>query len=308
MSIGKKGLGRGISSLINDYDNTSFEAKKLEETGAKIEEIPIENIKPNPNQPRKKFDSNALNELKESIENQGVIIPLIVEEIAKNSYIIIAGERRYRASKLAKLDKLPCIVRTFSDVQRMEVALIENIQRENLNPVEEARAYSYLITNQGIKQEELGKKVGKSRSTITNSLRLLNLPADMLDALEEGKYTSGHARALLSVDNPADREILYSKILKEGLSVRQSENIAMQLNNGSRASNLPVKKISGKVKSEDILEIEDKFLKVTGCKVELKGKINKGKIVIPFTNTRELERIYQIISKGDILFEDSEEI
>lgn len=109
MSIGKKGLGRGISSLINDYDNTSFEAKKLEETGAKIEEIPIENIKPNPNQPRKKFDSNALNELKESIENQGVIIPLIVEEIAKKSYIIIAGERRYRASKLAKLDKLPAL-------------------------------------------------------------------------------------------------------------------------------------------------------------------------------------------------------
>ena len=309
MSINRKGLGKGIGSLIGDYDSSTFEVKKLEESGAKVVDIDIKNIKPNPNQPRKTFDTDLLNELKDSIESNGVIIPLIVEEIAKDSYIIVAGERRYRASKMAGLKTVPCIVRSFSDMQRMEVALIENIQREDLNPVEEARAYSYLITNQGIKQEDLAKRVGKSRSTITNSIRLLNLPEKMLDSLSEGKFSAGHARAILSVENPADREILYSKIMKDSISVRQAEALATQLNNGSRAKNEETTKILAvKTKPEEIMEIEDKFLQATGCKVEVKGKISKGKLIIPYTNTKELERIYQMISRGDILFEDSEEI
>lgn len=307
MPIKKHGLGKGISSLIDEY---SYEAKKLEETGAKVQEIEIDKIKPNPNQPRKKFDPNALIELRDSIIEQGLIQPILVEEIADESYIIIAGERRYRASKMAGLKTIPAIVRSFTDLQRMEVSLIENIQREDLNPVEEARAYSYLLTQSGISQDELAKKVGKGRSTITNSVRLLNLSQKMLDSLENGDFSSGHARALLSVESPADREILYEKILNENLSVRQAEELAANLNKGVRA----VKKISEEKpssnisKSPEILQLEEKFLSATGCRVEIKGKykngvMKKGKIVIPFASEEELERIYQIISPGGDLYE-----
>ncbi len=307
MPIKKHGLGRGISSLIDEY---SYETKKLEETGAKVQEIELDKIKPNPNQPRKKFDPDALMELRDSIIEQGLIQPILVEEIAENYYIIIAGERRYRASKMAGLKTIPAIVRSFTDLQRMEVSLIENIQREDLNPVEEARAYSYLLTQSGISQDELAKKVGKGRSTITNSIRLLNLSQKMLDSLENGEFSSGHARALLSVDNPADRDILFSKIISDSLSVRQAEELANNLNNGVRAV---VKPSGTKVaikgsKSPEILQLEEKFLSATGCRVEIKGKykngvMKKGKIVIPFTSEEELERIYQIISPGDDLYD-----
>ena len=307
MPIKKHGLGRGISSLIDEY---SYEAKKLEESGAKVQEIELEKIKPNPNQPRKKFDPDALMDLRDSILEQGLIQPILVEEIADDNYIIIAGERRYRASKMAGLKTIPAIVRSFTDLQRMEVSLIENIQREDLNPVEEAKAYSYLLTQSGISQDELAKKVGKGRSTITNSLRLLNLSAKMLDALENGEFSSGHARALLSVENPADRDILFSKIINEGLSVRQAEELAANLNKGSRAvlKTSEPKAVAVSSKSPEILQLEEKFLSATGCRVEIKGKykngvMKKGKIVIPFTSEEELERIYQIISPGNDLYD-----
>ena len=310
MPISKKhGLGRGINSLIDEY--STYEVKKLEETGSKIMEIDISSIKPNPNQPRKTFDPDALMDLSSSIKAQGVLQPILVEEIADNVYVIVAGERRYRAAKLAGLRKIPCIVRSFSDLQRMEISLIENIQRENLNPVEEARAFSYLLTQAGIKQEELAQRIGKGRSTITNSLRLLNLPEKMLEGLEKGYITSGHARALLSVENPADQEVLFSRIISEDLSVRQAEALATELNNGKRAVNiLPLKeeKPSASAKSPEILSIEEKFLSATGCRVEIKGKykngvIKKGKILIPFTSEEELERIYQMLAPGSDLYE-----
>ncbi|MBP5163561.1 MAG: ParB/RepB/Spo0J family partition protein [Spirochaetales bacterium] len=305
----KHGLGRGINSLIDEY--STYEVKKLEETGSKIMEIDVSSIKPNPNQPRKTFDPDALMDLSSSIKAQGVLQPILVEEIADNVYVIVAGERRYRAAKLAGLRKIPCIVRSFSDLQRMEISLIENIQRENLNPVEEARAFSYLLTQAGIKQEELAQRVGKGRSTITNSLRLLNLPEKMLEGLEKGYITSGHARALLSVENPADQEVLFSRIISEDLSVRQAEALANELNNGKRAINtLPIKeeKPSASTKAPEILSIEEKFLSATGCRVEIKGKyrngvIKKGKILIPFTSEEELERIYQMLAPGSDLYE-----
>ena len=307
MSIKKHGLGRGISSLIDEY---SYETKKLEETGAKVQEIELEKIKPNPNQPRKKFDPDALIELRDSIIEQGLIQPILVEEIADDRYIIIAGERRYRASKMAGLKTIPAIVRSFTDLQRMEVSLIENIQREDLNPVEEAKAYSYLLTQLGISQDELAKKVGKGRSTITNSIRLLNLSEKMLDSLENGEFTSGHARALLSVENPADRDILFSKIISDNLSVRQAEELAANLNKGIRAiaNKQETKPAVQSSKSPEILQLEEKFLSATGCRVEIKGKykngvMKKGKIVIPFTSEDELERIYQIIAPGDDLYD-----
>ena len=310
MPISKKhGLGRGINSLIDEY--STYEVKKLEETGSKIMEIDVSSIKPNPNQPRKTFDPDALMDLSSSIKAQGVLQPILVEEIADNVYVIVAGERRFRAAKLAGLRKIPCIVRSFSDLQRMEISLIENIQRENLNPVEEARAFSYLLTQAGIKKEDLAQRVGKGRSTITNSLRLLNLPEKMLEGLEKGYITSGHARALLSVENPADQEVLFSRIISEDLSVRQAEALATELNNGKRAVNtLPLKeeKPSVSAKSPEILSIEEKFLSATGCRVEIKGKykngvIKKGKILIPFTSEEELERIYQMLAPGADLYE-----
>lgn len=310
MPINKKhGLGRGINSLIDEY--STYEVKKLEETGSKVLEIDISNIRPNPNQPRKVFDSDSLMELRDSIISQGVLQPILVEEIAENVYVIVAGERRYRAAKMAGLKTVPCIVRNFTDLQRMEVSLIENIQRESLNPVEEARAYAYLLTQSGIKQDELAKKVGKSRPAIANSVRILNLPDKMLDALEKGYFTSGHARALLSVENPADQEILFSKIIDEDLSVRQAETLAQDLNSGKRAVNkLPLEEKPAK--SDDrapvLVHLEEKFLSATGYKVEIKGKvkngiIKKGKVLIPFTSEEELEQIYQILAPGDELYE-----
>lgn len=308
MPFKKSSLGRGISSLIDDY--APYEAKKLEETGAKVVDIDVNLIKPNPNQPRKNFDPDALMELRDSILSQGIIQPILVEDIADNAYVIVSGERRYRAAKLAGLKTVPCIVRNFTDLQRMEVSLIENIQRENLNPVEEARAYSYLLTQSGIKQEDLAKKVGKSRPSIANSLRILNLPEKMLDALEMGQYTAGHARAILSVQNPADQEILFNKILDNELSVRQAETLAAELNTGKRAVNVSKTGTDKKtkVKAQEILDIEEKFLSATGCKVEIKGKykngaIRKGKILIPFKSEEELERIYQILAPGDELYD-----
>ncbi|MBR1582725.1 MAG: ParB/RepB/Spo0J family partition protein [Spirochaetales bacterium] len=310
MPINKKhGLGRGINSLIDEY--STYEVKKLEETGSKVLEIDISSIRPNPNQPRKVFDPDALMELRDSIISQGVLQPILVEEIAENVYVIVAGERRYRAAKMAGLKTVPCIVRNFTDLQRMEVSLIENIQRESLNPVEEARAYAYLLTQSGIKQDELAKKVGKSRPAIANSVRILNLPDKMLDALEKGYFTSGHARALLSVENPADQEILFSKIIDEDLSVRQAETLAQDLNSGKRAVNkLPLEEKPAK--SDDrapvLVHLEEKFLSATGYKVEIKGKvkngiIKKGKVLIPFTSEEELEQIYQILAPGDELYE-----
>lgn len=309
MSVKQHGLGRGISSLIEGYDNSAFEAKKLESVGVKVQEIELSKIKANPNQPRKSFDADALEELSLSIKEQGVIQPLLVEELTTDKYIIIAGERRYRAAKLAGLKTVPCLVRRYTDVQRMEVSLIENIQRENLNPVEEAQAYQYLLSQQEIKQEDLAKKLGKSRSAIANSLRLLNLPAAMLDSLKAGSFSAGHARALLSLENPADREILYQSIIKDGISVRQAEKLAQNLNNGSRAvnRNLPgMRDNDGKNKSEEIRDLEEKFLSATGCNVEIKGKIKKGKVVIQYKGVEELERIYQLLSGGDDLFEKEE--
>ena len=314
MPINKKhGLGKGIDALINDY--STYEVKKLEETGAKVLEIDISHIKQNPNQPRKNFDPDALMELRDSILSQGILQPLLVEEIADEVYVIIAGERRYRAAKLAGLKSVPCIVRSFSDIQRMEVSLIENIQRESLNPVEEARAYTYLLSQSGITQEELAKKVGKSRPSIANSIRILNLPDKMLECLEKGYFSPGHARALLSVENPAEQEILFSKIIDEDLTVRQAEALAADLNNGKRAINkLPLDNKGDKqtAKAPEILNFEEKFLSATCCRVEIKGKykngvVKKGKIVIAFENkdkeSDELARIYQLLVPGGDLYE-----
>ena len=309
----KHGLGKGIGSLMNDYSFDSVLENALGMTpdkdqsheGVSVLTIPLANIRTNPRQPRKEFDEASLKELASSIQKQGVLQPILVEEIAPGEYSIVAGERRYRASKMAGLETIPALVKDFTDLQRLEVSLIENIQRENLNPIEEAKAYAYLIQEAGITQEELSSRVGKNRSTISNSMRLLQLTGTMQHDLLSGKFTAGQARALLSVVNPADREILYRSVLEKDLSVRATEQLASQFNQGKRVAYQDKKKRSIKSlpKSPDIISVEDKFLHAVGSQVEVKGSLEKGKLEIPYTSSEELERLYQLLAPGADLFE-----
>lgn len=263
--------------------------------------VSIDNIQVNPDQPRKAFDENSLQELAESVRKQGILQPLLVEEFAPGKFSIIAGERRYRAARIAGLDKIPVLVRRLNEIQRIEVALIENIQREDLNPVDEAAAYQFLIQKSGLTQEEIAKRVGKNRSTITNSLRLLQLPDSIKDDLVSGLITAGHARAILSCINPSDRIILRNRIVDKELSVRAAEAEAEALNQGKKL--ILKKKASQKNKDAEIISIEDKFLMAFGTHVEVKGSARRGKLIIPYSTTRELERIYALL-KDDQLFDE----
>lgn len=312
-AIKKHGLGKGIGSLMQDYSLDSVldnafglgGMKTSDLKGQTILEVELEHIRANPHQPRKEFNEEALRELAASIQREGVLQPILVEEIAPGQYSIIAGERRFRASKLAGLSRVPVLVKDFTQMQRLEVSLIENIQRENLNPIEEARAYAYLIQEAGITQEELSKRMGKNRSTISNSLRLLQLSPSMQNDLVSGRFSAGQARAILSVVNPADREILYKTVMEKDLSVRATEQLASEFNKGKRAAFQAKKKRAKKslAKSPDLIAVEDKFLHVVGAQVEVKGSLNKGKLEIPFSSSEELERLYQLLAPNQELFE-----
>ncbi len=289
--MSKRALGKGLESLIQQYEEeseTSFDEG--------VKDIQIKLVIPNPDQPRKTFDEEALEELADSIREQGVIQPIIVEENG-GRYIIIAGERRFRASRLAGLDTIPGLIRKYTREQKLEIALIENIQREDLNSIEEARAYLSLMNNLDLSQETVAQKVGKKRSTIANSLRLLKLPEDMQESLKKGDISAGHARAILSVLNPSDMRILFSRITSNGLSVRESEQQAASLNIGVRKAALPQAKA---VYSPDpeIRRIEQKFLDVLGTKVTVKGGLKKGKIEIAYYSLDDLERIYDLLVKN----------
>jgi len=307
--VAKRGLGKGIGSLIGDYslDNSSFSGDKsayTDDNNNSVIMLGVDKINSNPAQPRKHFDTNALQELADSIKEQGVLQPILVEESpdVPGHFIIVAGERRFRASKLAELKHIPSLIKNFTEEQRLEVALIENIQRENLNPIEEAQAYRFLIDQAALSQDELSKRIGKKRSTIANSLRLLNLNGEIQQSLKEGVITAGHARALLSVVNPADQEILYTRILKDSLSVRQAEIEGKSLNEGSRAVQKKIRKKELIEKPVEVRRIEEKFLEALGTKVSLKGSLKKGKLEISFYSPDDLERVYQLLSKNDGLF------
>lgn len=288
--------------------------------------LPIEKLKPNPYQPRKNFDEQALNELSISIKKHGVLQPLLVEKITDDEYRIIAGERRYRASLLADIKTIPVIIKEFSNLDRMEIAVTENVQRENLNPIEEAMAYYYLISEGGLSQEEVSERIGKSRSAIANAVRLLYLPQPMQDAILEGKITSGHARALLMVKAPSDRETLFNMIVNDGLSVRTAENLASDFNNGGRLfqkTTIQDNKQTGNNKldqtdiqlddkqnsmydREIITTIQDKFIKVLGTNVRLSGTFNKGKLILSYNSYEALERIFEKAGGKAPLIEDEE--
>jgi ParB family chromosome partitioning protein len=287
--MSKKALGKGIGALFRDIDeqiNTRT-----------IIEIPLDAIKPNPYQPRKTFSDESLSELAESIREKGVIQPVIAEKQKDESFILISGERRVRAARIAGLGTIPGILGTFSVMEKLENALIENIQRENLTSLEEAEGYRRLIETFNLNQEEIAKKVGKQRSTIANTLRLLKLPDSMKQSLDTGDITPGHARAILSLVNPADQKLLYDTIVKTGMSVREAERFAGDIGTG-RKTFKKKSSSSGKMKKKpaEIREIENKLIEAFGTKVDVKGSTQKGKIEISYYSMDDLERILEIVS------------
>jgi ParB family chromosome partitioning protein len=286
--MSKKALGKGIEALLQSTQN-----KELDSTQSKID---MRLIKPNPNQPRKLFTDQSLQELASSIREKGVLQPVLVEKAADNTYLVIAGERRYRAAKIAGLTKLPVIIKKFSETEKLEISLIENIQREDLTPIEEAEAYKNLLEVTKISQEELATHLGKNRSTIANSIRLLKLPQIMQNSLQRGEMTAGHARAILSIDDTAAQLILYNSIISKSLSVREAEAMASKLETqGSDTDRKKQAKTEKKI--PELEEIKEKFINILGTKINIKGSLNKGKIEISYYSADDLDRIYEIISK-----------
>lgn len=254
-------------------------------------------LKPNPYQPRQFFDEAELSELTESVKKEGVLSPVIIEDAKDGSFYIIAGERRTRAARAAGLDKIPVQLRSYSDARKLEVALIENIQRTDLNPVEEAQAYQHLMQLENITQEEVASRVGKNRTTVANSLRLLKLPQDMLNALASSQITSGHARALLRVINPADQRVLFARLVGQGLSVRQCEAQADELNGGARAKKPAPEKSAIDTRDPNYIAIEQEIRDVLGTKVQLKGDFSHGTLTVHYFTQDDLDRIYNTIVK-----------
>ena len=299
----KRALGQGLDALLGgdgiDLDTeVSFSADSEEKSGG-ILSVDISEIQPNPEQPRENFNEESLNELAESIKQQGVIQPVLAEKQPDGKYLIIAGERRWRAARKAGLSKLPVIERTFTEEQKLEIALVENIQREDLTPLEEARAYNQLMEKLGLSQQEVADKVGKNRSTVANSLRLLKLPENMKEAVEKGIISAGHARALLSVTDNNNREELFKRIEKNNLSVREAESAAASLNSlstGKTEKSESDKSASGNSRDAEMKSLEQQFLQALGTKVSLKGSMDKGKIEISWYSREDLERIYNILT------------
>lgn len=291
----KSALGRGLGALLED--SPAKESKKdilpeANKTG--IAEILLSEISVNPYQPRTHFDKDALEELAESIRVQGIIQPITVRKLDTNEYQLISGERRFQASKLAGLEAIPAYVRTANDQQMLEMALIENIQRENLNALEIAHSYQRLLSECDLKQEQLGDRVGKNRTTVNNYLRLLKLPPSIQAAIKEQKLSMGHARALINVEDIEDQLAIFKKTLEEELSVRKVEALVKAL------SEPKVAKKEGlgfdPVRKYEINKLQQKLASHFGTKVSLKAnEKNKGEIKIPFTSSSDLNRILEIL-------------
>jgi|LSQX01.3.fsa_nt_gb ParB family chromosome partitioning protein len=273
----KKGLGKGLGALIASADNDNNGVK----------EIRLNEIEPNVEQPRKDFNDGKLAQLAESIKQHGVVQPLIVHREG-STYKIVAGERRWRAARLAGLQTVPVIVRELSSRQVMEIALIENIQREDLNPIEEAEAYEKLISEYGMTQEEVSNTVGRSRPTITNSIRLLSLQEKIKKKLIEGVITSGHARALLSLESKDTQLKALDEIIKNELSVRQTELLVKQLSTKKKQKKLSIQDV-------EFQAIEERLREVFGTKVRIMNNKKNGKILIEYYSPDELDRIINIV-------------
>lgn len=278
------GLGRGLNALVSEAEYETGGSAASASNAASETKLPIEDIVPNPNQPRIHFNETELRELSESIQEHGVLQPLLVRKHG-NGYEIIAGERRYQASKLAGLEELPVIIKDVNDEEMLALALIENLQRSDLNPVEEAKGYRQLIDASGMTQEALSKAVSKSRSAITNSLRLLDLPEVVQQMIFEGKLTAGHARAILAVPYEDARIRLAEKVVAEGLSVRATENLAPLFSAGETP------KTSRPATPQSYKKAARVLRQVFNTNVRVKSSRGKNKIEIEFKDEEELSRI-----------------
>ena len=293
MAVHKKynALGRGLDALI------STEGVRPQGSST-INEIPISQIEANPNQPRREFDPEALQELATSIREIGIIQPITLRQIDENRFQIIAGERRWRASQIAGLTAIPAYIRTISDESIMEMALVENIQREDLNAIEIALAYQHLLENDGMTQEKVSERVGKSRAAIANYLRLLRLPAQIQLSLQKKEIDMGHARALLSIDSPSLQIKLYKEIMKNNYSVRKVEEMVTLLKNGEDVSSGAKKIVAKQTLPEEFNVLKDRLSTFLNTKVQFScNPKGKGKISIPFNNEEDLERILTLFDQ-----------
>jgi ParB family chromosome partitioning protein len=270
----RRGLGKGLEALIPSAPG--------------VTEVEVDSIVPNPRQPRQAFDPQALQELASSIREQGLVQPLVVTEV-EAGYQLLIGERRWRAAKLAGLDVVPVVVRDVSPQQMLELALVENLQREDLNPLETATAYQQLVEEFGMTQQQVADKVGKNRVTVTNTLRLLKLPAQVKDALLQGKITEGHARSILRVESERAQLEMLKQVVKGGLSVRQTEEMVRRMAETPKAK--PVR--DGK--SPELRALEDKFRQALGTKVNLTRGSKGGRLVVYFYSEEELQAIYDLL-------------
>lgn len=286
-------LGRGLDALIS--------TEKVNTAGSgSICEIAIEQIFPNPNQPRREFDEGALQELSDSIRELGIVQPITLRDQGDGTYLIIAGERRWRASQMAGLKAIPAYVRTVDDENMMEMALIENIQREDLNALEIALAYQHLLEQYNLTQERLSERVGKNRSTITNYLRLLKLPATIQMGLKDRRLDMGHARALLSINDPKLQIRAYNEIVSQGLSVHKVEEMVRELAEGGAVKTSDGAKIKGRNAklNEEYGILKESLSNFFQTRVQLTcSETGKGKIVIPFSSEKDMERIIEILDR-----------
>jgi ParB family transcriptional regulator, chromosome partitioning protein len=293
----RNALGRGLSALLSDNQQESRDtsADSTENPLGTMREIPLRHIQVNPYQPRTYFDQEALQELAESIRVQGIIQPITVRQLGSNSYQLISGERRLQASKIAGLEKIPAYIRVANDQQMLEMALIENIQRENLNAIEIALSYQRLLSECDLKQEELGDRVGKNRTTVNNYLRLLKLPPDIQAGLRDNLISMGHARAIINVEKIDNQLAIYNKTLEEELSVRKVESLVREMMTARSPKNQDNTKQAPSLQG-DLKSVQQKLSSHFGTKVNIKSDQGyKGDIKIPFVSAEDLNRILEIL-------------
>lgn len=283
--LGKKGLGRGFDALIP----TNFDSSVLLDESERIQKLPVEKLVPNPKQPRQFFDEEALAELADSIKRHGVLLPLVVTAV-DDGYHIIAGERRWRAAKLAKLTQVPAIVRTLEEIEQLEIALIENVQRVDLSPLEQAVSIERLHDQFNVSYEDIAKRLGKAASTINNIVRLLQLPKDAQAALRELKISEGHARTILSLKDMPDKQIyLLKAILEYGWSVRQAERYVTSLKEGAKTEAAAKARVETETPETKLLS------KRLGTPVHVRRTAKGGKLEITFKNDEEFEKLLKIL-------------
>ena len=299
--MSKFGLGKGLGALIPEHQQYFDSSKNPADVGDSITIVPLARLKPNPDQPRKTFPDSSIDELAESIRKHGLLQPILAEPASGGDYIIVAGERRFRAAGRAGLTEVPVIVRSVSSEKRLQLSLIENIQREDLNPMEEARAYHSLMEITGYTQEQVAEAVGKNRSTVANALRLLRLSEAMQTAVRDGSISAGHARSLLAVAEDGAREALFARIVAEGLSVRQAELAVQELSGsgvGRKARKGRKAAKGGDALDPDLRALCELLIERFGTKVEIRGDMKRGSIIVEYYSSDDLQRILETVGEG----------